>query len=309
MDYSIKASKAYKETEARKVLDNAFNGDCSKIPIALKVPRSTRDDVIGGAVGISIAGKQTSIAIPALDITLDAGMHADKVLERNLLISHFDGDHVEGLGRAICNAINRKSKLDIIIPSMKDHPELRSALKKFKKKDKAGLVNVREMKDGGIEKLDPGKQVEAFKVVHAPESLGYVVSVKENGTWKQKLTYTGDIDPGKMNMNVPQIIDSETVIIDGSLTGALLSFLEPFISTFTNHASTTDIMNIARNEGSKIKNLGIVHLPMIGCNSIVEDLESSFHGENEQVFYLQSCRKDMTDDPMNRMTSFKKIIP
>lgn len=306
MDYNKKASASYKETESRKILDLAFGGDCSKLPVSLKVPRPEGTNIFDGAVGISIAGRQTNVAIPRLDVTLDAGENVDKVLERNLLISHFDGDHIDGIGRAICNAVNRKSKLDIIMPSTSDHPQIRDAIKVVKKKDHFNLVKIHEAKPGDIIKLNGNKKVEAFKVYHAPESLGYAVSVKDDGEWDQEMTYTGDIDPSKMSMNIPQILNSKTVIIDGSLTGALLSFLEPFISTFTNHSSTNDIVNIAKNDNSKIHNLGIIHLPMIGCNSIKDDLEEAFAGENENVYYLQSCRKGI-DDPMNRMTSFKKI--
>ena len=111
MDYAKKASKPYKEEQARKVLERGFNGECSKLPVFMKVPRPVGDHVFDGVVGISVVGKQTNIAIPNLELTIDAGANAEKVLERYMVISHFDGDHVEGIGRAICNAINRKSKL------------------------------------------------------------------------------------------------------------------------------------------------------------------------------------------------------
>ena len=306
MDYNMKSSNAHKEKESRKILEFGMDGNCSKIPIAMKIARPRSAGIFDGAVGISVAGRQTNIAIPNLDVTLDAGINAEKVLERNLVISHFDADHVEGIGRAMCNAVNRKSKLDIFLPSMKDHPQIKESIKKFKKSDKLHLIKMHEMVENETESMQKDRRITTFKVHHAPESLGYVISVKEKDGWKQKLTYTGDVDPGKMNMNIPEILESETVVIDGSLTGSLLSFLEPIISSFTNHASTGDITNLLKNENGKIKNVGIIHLPMIGCNSIKEDFENSFDKENEDIFFLQSCRKGF-DDPLNRMTSFAKI--
>ncbi len=255
-----------------------------------------------------MAGFQTNIAIPNANVTLDAGKNVEKVLERDLVISHYDGDHVEGIGRAICNAINTNTKLDIFLPSWKEHDLLKKSIKKFKKKDLRKVVKIHQMNDG--EKVDLKKRnrkIEAFKVVHAPESLGYVIWDKDNGEWKQKLTYTGDINPSAMNMDIPQILDSETLVIDGSYTGAFLPFLEPLLDVFTNHASTDEIKQIAGKE-NKIKNIGVMHLPpATPCINIEDDLGTKFAGEDENVYYLQTCSVG-TENPINKMASFKKVV-
>jgi phosphoribosyl 1,2-cyclic phosphodiesterase len=307
MDYMKKASPEYKKLIADRVLDTGFKGDCSRLRPVPRVARGNGDDVFSGATGISIAGEETNIAIPSLGLTIDCGKRCDQFLERDLVISHFDDDHVEGVGKAMCKAINTGEKLDIMMPSMEQHPDLKETISIFKKQDINGMVTIHEMKNGTKVDRDD-KIIEAFDVFHAPESRGFVVWKKHsNGKPVQELTYTGDINPSRMDMTIPQITGSKTLVIDGSYSGSFLPALEPLLDIFTNHASTREIQKIfdAKND---IKNIGIVHLPRALCFDIENDILANFSGSGKNVYFLDNCTGSRTIDPAGDAATFKKIV-
>lgn len=309
MDYAKKASPLYKKKQAFKVLYHGKYGDCSKIPSRKKVTKKRGKHVFDGAGGISVAGIQTNMAIPNLGITLDAGTNVDRVLERDLIVSHFDGDHVEGIGKAICNAVNDKKPLDIFLPAMDEHEDMKKAIDTFVQNDEKGMVKLHEMKPGDKIKLKGRKKmIEAFKVHHAPESTGFVVWEKNRGgKWKRKLTYTGDIDPSKMDVNIPQIMETENLVIDGTYSGIVLPKMEFFLDLFTNHGSTKEIKEIAMKKNG-IRNIAVVHLsPGLRCGGVERDLKRKFDYEDEGVYYLRSCMDGSGVDPVFRMERFKKI--
>jgi ribonuclease BN (tRNA processing enzyme) len=306
MEYWKKKSAPYKKEQALKVLVTGMNANCNLIPITPKVSRGNRKHVLDGATGISIAGLQTNIAVPSLDITLDAGRNVEKVLERNLIVSHFDGDHVEGIGRAICNAINRGSRLDVFIPSLDNHHDMKLAIGKFMKKDRKNLVKIHEMKRGDIKEINDTR-IEAFNVHHAPESTGFSVWKRDKGKWMRKLTYTGDINPSAMTIDEKHPMkDTEALIIDGTYSGLLLPLLEPVLDAFTDHGSTTEIKQIA-SEKNSLKDIGIIHLPLLSCAEIINDITRKLGNEDERIHYLPSCFKIPAENTGNKMAMFKTI--
>lgn len=306
MDYKEKGTDWYKEEQARQTLEVSRNGDCTKIPSSLP-PKYKGKDIFDGATGISVAGTQTNIALPALGVTLDAGRNVDKVLERNLLISHYDADHVEGVGRAICNAINRKSVLDIFLPSMDEHPQMKSAITKFMRNDTDHLVTLHEMVDG--ETASAGNaSVTAFKVVHSPESLGYVYSMRGKDGKRREIAYTGDVDMGRMKIGPDHPLRNvETIIIDGTYSG-IFSMITPIMDIFTNHTSTGEIEAFSKGD-KKLKNLGIMHLPPFSaCFDLKNDIKTRMGSGKKNVYLLDSCSRDLFDSPLDRMSSFKKVL-
>ena len=311
MDYvhGAKGSPSYDVAETRRIIEAGEGGDCSKIPPTRRVPRPISLHPFSGATGISVTGTQTNIALPNLDITIDAGANVEKVLERNLIISHFDSDHIEGIGRAICNAINIDQKLDIVMPSMEGRPKFREAIKKFMDQDTKGFVNIHEITDGNVVPLEKDTRVEAFKVPHSPESLGYIIWKKNFlGKWEQKLTYTGDLDAAHIEQAHPKILESESLIMEASMPGSVLPAFEPLVNLFTKHSSSTDVQRIAR-KSREIKNVGIVHVPsVIPCWDIKNDLQSKFAGLNKHVYLFESCSTGFLDTPESRMAGFVKVL-
>ncbi len=303
----MKKSRVYKENQARKILEIGEFGDCSKIPISTKIPRPTKKGDLDGATGISISGIQTNIAIPNLNVTLDAGRNADLILEDNLFISHFDGDHIEGLGRAICNSINRKSKLDVFLPPLNNHKPIKNAIDVFKKKDKNDLIKIHEIIPNKNVKIeDKNIMVEAFKVPHTEESIGLSLWKKVNGKWKRRLTYSGDFNPSEMNVNIPQFMNTDTLIVESSLTGFLLPLLDTLVDQISVHASSDEIESIAK-KARNVKRIGIMHIPPLSCMEIETDLKNKLSDENEDIYYLRSCNAGLFDNPMMRMGKFKRI--
>jgi ribonuclease BN (tRNA processing enzyme) len=309
MDFGTKGSPSYDDAESRRIVDSGEGGDCSKIAPARRVRRPLSNHPFAGATGISITGTQTNIALPNLDITIDAGANVEKVLERNLLVSHFDADHIEGIGRAICNAINTKQPLDIVMPSMDNRPAFREAIDTFAKQDKDDLVSIHEVKGGDSVDLQKDTRVEAFKVSHSPESVGYLVWKKNRvGKWDQKLTYTGDLAPSGIEIAEPRIKNSEALVMEASMSGSFLPLFQPIANLFTKHASSSDVQRIAK-KSREIKDIGIIHvMPGILCWDIKNDLKAKLSGLGKHVYLFESCSKELLDDPGSRMAGFERVI-
>lgn len=309
MDFSTKGSPSYDDTESRRIIDTGGNGDCSKIPSSRRVRHPLSNHPFAGATGISITGTQTNIALPNLDVTIDAGANVEKVLERNLIVSHFDGDHIEGIGRAICNAINTKQNLDIVMPSMDNRPAFRDAVNTFAKQDTTGMVTIHEVKGGDVVDLQNDTRVEAFKVAHSPESVGYIVWKKNwMGKWDQKLTYTGDLDPSGIEIAEPRIKNSESLIMEASMSGSFLPIFQPIANLFTKHASSNDVKRIAKKSGN-IKDIGIIHVMSgIPCWDIKNDLKAKLSGLGKHVYLFESCSTGLLDDPGSRMAGWKSVV-
>ena len=310
MDYvhGAKGSPSYDVAGSQRIIKTGEGGVCSKVPQARRVQRPVSGHPFAGATGISITGVQTNIALPNLDITIDAGANVEKVMERNLLVSHFDGDHVEGIGRAVCNAVNTDQELDIVLPSMDSRPKFREAIKTFTDQDKDGLVALHEVKDGDSIQLEKDTRVEAFKVPHSPESIGYIVWKRNwHGKWDQKLTYTGDLDPSSIELTHPKILESESLIMEASMPGSILPAFESLVNLFTKHSSSADVQRIAR-KSREIKNVGIMHVPsLIPCWDIKNDLKSRFSGTKKHVYLFESCSTGFFDDPELRMAGFARV--
>lgn len=305
MDYEQKGTDIYKEHQSDRVLFAGEFGDCSKIPVSWPVKRAKGVGIFDGARGISVVGLQTNIALPNMDVTIDAGSNADKVLERNLVISHYDADHVEGVGRAICNAINRKSKLDIFLPNLKDHAKMKVSLSAFLGNDKEGFVKVHEM-DPGAKASSSTLKVESFKTNHSPESMGFILSQRDGDGWKEKLVYTGDIDLSKEQIGKDHPINkAESLIIDGSYSG-IVSIFNDFLDLFTSHTSTGEIDDAIKKNGN-LKNIGIVHVPLVACYDIESDISSRFGDKKVNVFLLKSCINALFDSPLDRFSTFERI--
>jgi ribonuclease BN (tRNA processing enzyme) len=291
------------------------------LPDVEAITSSNGDGILDDASGISIAGSQTSISIPKLDVTLDAGKNVPRFLERNLLVSHYDPDHSEGIGLAMCSAMQGGKKLDIVLPSMKNNPSMKKAIDTFADQDKNKLIKVHEascgpnifqinkasnIRCGGKIKMRDGTLIEPFKTPHSPGSLGYVIWKKHGGKWKQELTFTGDTNLSSMNLNARQLMRSEVLVAEATFSGAFLSFMEPLLNMFTSHSSMNGIRKITIKE-SKIKDIGLIHLPPAAiCSDIENDIKFNIRREDIKIHYLPSCTEKFGDD-QSRPVTFKAL--
>ena len=169
-------------------------------------------------IGYSIAGEETVVAMPQLDVCFDIGKAPDQVIAINhCLISHGHMDHAAGLAyylshRNFCGM----SEGTVLLPADLVEP-VREVLDQWARIDgnqiPANLVGV---KPGDEYQIKPNLIARVFPSKHTRNSVGYCIIEKRK-----------KIKPEYANLNSRQIVElkKQGVAIDYSLELPIVSYL------------------------------------------------------------------------------------
>jgi ribonuclease Z len=169
-------------------------------------------------IGYSVAGEETVVAMPQLDVCFDVGKAPDQIIPiNNVLLTHGHMDHAAGLAyylsqRNFCG-ISAGTILapDNLLPPIKQIVEAWSKLDG--NKIPAKLVGV---KPGDENQIKPNLIARAFPTKHSRGSIGFTIIEKRK---KLKPEYTG--------LTGPQIVElkKQGIKIDYPLEFPIVTYL------------------------------------------------------------------------------------
>ena len=169
-------------------------------------------------VGYSIAGEETVIAIPQLDVCFDIGKAPDQVISiNNVLLTHGHMDHAAGLAyylshRNFCGI----SAGTVVAPAGLIRP-IQQIIDAWGKLDGNEIpANLVPVEPGDEFKIKPNLFARVFPVKHSRGSVGYTVIEKRK---KIKPEYAG--------LNGPQIVElkKQGIEIDNPIELPIVTYL------------------------------------------------------------------------------------
>ena len=169
-------------------------------------------------IGYSVAGEETVVAIPQLDISFDVGKAPDQIISiNNILITHGHMDHAAGLAyylshRNLCS----QGAGTVLAPANLIAP-IRQILDAWGQLDGTAVpANLVGVKPGDEYKIKPNLFARVFPTKHSFGSVGYTVIEKRK---KIKPEYT--------NLTGPQIVElkKQGIQIDNPLEIPIVTYL------------------------------------------------------------------------------------
>ena len=169
-------------------------------------------------IGYSIAGEETVVAIPQLDVCFDIGKAPDQVISiKNVLLTHGHMDHAAGIAyylshRNFCG----QSPGTIIAPANLLNP-IRQIIDAWSRLDGSKVpANLVGVKPGDQFQIKPNLFARAFPTKHSRGSVGYTVIEKRK---KIKPEYAG--------LTSPQIVElkKQGIEIDYPLEIPIVTYL------------------------------------------------------------------------------------
>ncbi len=169
-------------------------------------------------IGYSIAGEETVVAMPQLDVCFDIGKAPDQVIAINhCLISHGHMDHAAGLTyylshRNFCGM----SEGTVLLPEGLAKP-VRTVLDQWGRIDGNQIpANLVSVKPGDEYQIKPNLIARVFPTTHTLTSVGYCIIEKRK-----------KIKPEYANLNSRQIVElkKQGVTIDYPLELPIVSYL------------------------------------------------------------------------------------
>ncbi len=169
-------------------------------------------------VGYSIAGEETVVAMPQLDVCFDIGKAPDQVISiNNVLLTHGHMDHAAGLAyylshRNFCGI----SAGTVVAPAGLIRP-IQQIIDAWGKLDGNEIpANLVPVEPGDEFKIKPNLFARVFPVKHSRGSVGYTVIEKRK---KIKPEYTG--------LNGPQIVElkKQGIAIDNPIELPIVTYL------------------------------------------------------------------------------------
>lgn len=307
-----------KQQWQRATLKPIFNDDCRTYEYNRKkvtVPMSSAPlNPVTDFIGVSTGGLTTSIAIPKLNLTLDAGPSiADLKITDRIFISHTDSDHFTGLDAVMCESIKREKPFEVFI-SENARSSVESLQKKLGRKNEGIKVHFHFVKPHEVRELDSDTRYDFFNVLHSPTSIGLGVQKREGGKWQRVLTYLGDVSLKEMfeKRLIGQIPISDTMVMEASIM-APMQALVPFMEIArARHTSISDVKRFLvysqkkRDAASNgIKDVVLIHtlgLPpfVLPCSTIGDNIVNYFGNGEQQMSFLTTCSE------MNRSTDSPK---
>ncbi|CAI0399331.1 unnamed protein product [Linum tenue] len=185
--------------------------------------------------GLSIAGLETCIIFPSLDLAFDIGRCPQRAVSQNFVfISHAHMDHIGGLPMYVATrGLNRMKPPTIIVPtSIK--PTVEQLFEVHRQLDGSELRHVLIGLDIGEEiSIRRDLKVKAFKTHHTIKSQGYVVyQVKE----KLKQEYHG------LSIREMKNLKLSGVKITDTISHPEIAFTGDTMSDFLLDESNSDVL-------------------------------------------------------------------
>ena len=169
-------------------------------------------------IGYSVAGEETVVAVPQLDVCFDVGKAPDQIIPiNNVLLTHGHMDHAAGLAYYLSQRNFCGISAGTILAPDNLLPPMRQIIDAWSKLDgnkiPANLVGV---KPGDEYKIKPNLVARAFPTKHSKGSVGFTVIEKRK---KLKSEYT--------SLTGPQIVElkKQGIEIDYPLEIPIVSYL------------------------------------------------------------------------------------
>jgi ribonuclease Z len=169
-------------------------------------------------IGYSVAGEETVVAVPQLDVCFDVGKAPDQIIPiNNVLLTHGHMDHAAGLAYYLSQRNFCGISAGTILAPNNLLPPMRQIIDAWSKLDgnkiPAKLVGV---KPGDEYKIKPNLVARAFPTKHSKGSVGFTVIEKRK---KLKPEYTG--------LTGPQIVElkKQGIEIDYPLEFPIVTYL------------------------------------------------------------------------------------
>jgi ribonuclease Z len=169
-------------------------------------------------IGYSIAGEETVIAIPQLDICFDVGKAPDQIISINhILLTHGHMDHSAGFAYYLSHRNFCGQSPGTLLAPENLLPAIRDIISGWVRLDGNQLpVNLVGVKPGDEFQLKPNLIVRVFPTKHSRGSVGYTVIEKRK---KLKTEYAG--------LTGPQIVElkKQGIVVDNPLEIPLVTYL------------------------------------------------------------------------------------
>jgi len=169
-------------------------------------------------IGYSVAGEETVVAVPQLDVCFDVGKAPDQIIPiNNVLLTHGHMDHAAGLAYYLSQRNFCGISAGTILAPDNLLPPMRQIIDAWSKLDgnkiPAKLVGV---KPGDEYKIKPNLIARVFPTKHSRGSVGFTVIEKRK---KLKTEYTG--------LTGPQIVElkKQGIEIDYPLEFPIVTYL------------------------------------------------------------------------------------
>lgn len=169
-------------------------------------------------IGYSVAGEETVVAMPQLDVCFDIGKAPDQFISiGHVLLTHGHMDHAAGFAYYLSNRIFGGMSPGTIVAPVNLIPPMREILAAWGHLDgnriKANLVGIRP---GEEHKIKPNLFARAFPTKHSAGSVGFCVLEKRKKLKPEYLELTG-----------PQIVElkKQGIEIDYQIEFPIVSYL------------------------------------------------------------------------------------
>ncbi len=128
-------------------------------------------------IGYSIAGEETVIAMPQLDVCFDIGKAPDQVISiNNVLLTHGHIDHAAGLAYYLSHRNFCGQKPGTVLAPKKLIKPIKDIVSAWEKLDGNKVPgNIVGIEPGGEFKIKPNLLARAFATKHSRGSIGYTV--------------------------------------------------------------------------------------------------------------------------------------
>jgi len=280
----------------RHVIPVVPNNDCKNfLPKKVNaVPTNDKPlDVTRDVWGSSLAGVSTSLVVPKLDITLDAGRTVTELpVTSNYFLSHFDEDHVGGLPAIMCSSIGHAKPIKIFMPS-DPNDKITSLMDAIKHENPDVNVEVITVSAGKSVPMSEDMHLEFFNVKHNPESIGVSVMKKNGISFENILTYTGDTLLDNEVMSDPHFDSTRNIIVESTVSGVFSTIkgMERD-QEVVGHASMKDVATLT-SKSTRVKNVLLTHFLPTLCIDIKNDANKTLfpvHVKKGTKFgYIPSC--------------------